>query len=132
MPGSNFITQAELNAIRAEQIRLITEIGTTGTIKRPSHASNGRGGYTRTMVTIGTNVPMRHWISSGSNGTSEEVKLWGEQELSQTDAFVVVAWNQDIKVGDVIEYDSREWRVVGTQFNDAFLTAKRLRVESMR
>lgn len=66
------------------------------------------------------------------NGTSEEAKFWGEQENSQTDAFVVVYWTQDINVYDVIEFAGREWRVVGTQFDDAFLTAKRLRVESMK
>lgn len=132
MPGPNFISQAELDDIRAQQIDLIAEIGTTGNIKRQSFTSNGRGGQTRTLTTIGTNVPMRLWISSGPNGTSEEAKFWGEQELSQTDAFVVVAWNQDIDVYDIIEFDGREWRVVGVQFDDAFLTAKRLRVEAMR
>ncbi len=132
MPGPVFISQAELDALRAEQIQLIAEIGTTGNIKRQGFASNGRGGQTRTLTTIGTAVPMRLWISSGPNGTSEEAKFWGEQELSQTDAFVVVAWNQDIDVYDIIEFDGREWRVVGVQFNDAFLTAKRLRVEAMR
>lgn len=132
MPGPEFITQAELDDLRAEQIRLIAEIGTVGNIKRQTWASNGRGGQTRTLTTIGLNVPMRHWISSGPNGTSEESKFWGEQEQSQTDAFVVVAWNQDIDVYDIIEFDGREWRVVGAQFDDAFLTAKRLRVEAMK
>ncbi len=132
MPGPEFITQAELDGLRAEQIRVIAEIGTVGTIKRQTWASNGRGGQTRTLTTIGTNVPMRLWISSGPNGTSEESKFWGEQEQSQTDAFVVVAWDQDIDVYDLIEYDGREWRVVGTQYDDAFLTAKRLRVEAMK
>lgn len=132
MPGPNFVSQAELDRMRAEQATLIAEIGTTGNIKRQVFTSNGRGGQTRTLTTIGLNVPMRLWISSGPNGTSEEAKFWGEQELSQTDAFVVVAWNQNIDIYDIIEFDSREWRVVGIQFNDAFLTAKRLRVEAMR
>ncbi len=132
MPGPNFISQAELDQIRAEQALVIVEIGTVGTIKRQTWASNGRGGMDRTLTTIGTNIPMRLWISSGPNGTSEEAKFWGEQELSQTDAFIVTAWNQDINVYDVIEYGGREWRVVGTQFDDAFLTAKRLRVEAMK
>lgn len=132
MPGPEFITQVELDGLRAEQIRVIAEIGTVGNIKRQTWASNGRGGQTRTLTTIGTNVPMRLWISSGPNGTAEEARFWGEQELAQTDAFVVVAYNQDLEVNDMIEFDGREWRVVGVQFDDAFLTAKRLRVESMR
>jgi hypothetical protein len=128
----DFITPAELAQIRAEQVQLISEIGTTGTIKRQSFASNGRGGQTRTLSTIGSNVPMRLWISSGPNGTAEETKFWGEQELSKTDAFVVMAHDQEIQVQDIIEYDGREWKVVGLQFDDAFITAKRLRVEAMR
>lgn len=132
MPGPNFITQAELDQLRAEQVDLISEIGTTGTIKRQTWASNGKGGQTRTLTVVGTNIPMRLWISSGPNGTAEEVKFWGEQELAQTDAFVVMAHNQDIAINDLIEYSGREWRVVGMQFDDAFITAKRLRVEAMR
>jgi hypothetical protein len=128
----DFITDAELAQIRAEQVQLISEIGTTGTIKRQTFASNGRGGQTRTLTTIGTNVPMRLWISSGPNGTAEEAQFWGEQELSKTDAFVVMAYDQDIAIQDIIEYLGREWRVVGLQFDDAFITAKRLRVEAMR
>lgn len=132
MPGPNFISDAELAQIRAEQDTLIGEIGTTGTIKRQVFVSNGRGGQTRSLTTIGTNVPMRLWISSGPNGTAEEAKFWGEQELSKTDAFVVMNYLQDIQIEDVILYDGREWRVVGLQFDDAFITAKRLRVEAMR
>jgi hypothetical protein len=128
----DFISAAELAQIRGEQVQLISEIGTTGNIKRQTFVSNGRGGQTRTLTTIGSNVPMRLWISSGPNGTAEETKFWGEQELSKTDAFVVLAHDQDIAIQDIIEYDSREWRVVGLQFDDAFITAKRLRVEAMR
>lgn len=128
----DFLTDAELAQIRSEQVQLISEIGTTGTIKRQSFVSNGRGGQTRTLTTIGSNIPMRLWISSGPNGTAEETKFWGEQELSKTDAFVVMAYDQDIQVQDIIEYDGREWRVVGLQFDDAHITAKRLRVEAMR
>ncbi len=132
MPGPNFVSQAELDDLRAQQIDLISEIGTVGNIKRQSWTNDNDGGVIRNLATIGTAVPMRLWISSGSNGTSEEVRFWGEQELSQTEAFVVMAWNQDVQVQDLIEFDGREWRVVGMQFNDAFLTAKRIRVEAMR
>lgn len=132
MPGPHFISQAELDQIRADQAQIITEIGTTGNIKRQVFTSNNKGGFTRTLTTIGTSVPMRLWISSGPNGTSEEAKFWGEQELAQTDAFLVVAYNQDLSVLDIIEFDGREWRVVGVQAVDAFITAKRARLESMR
>lgn len=132
MPGPVFISQAELDQIRAEQIQMIAEIGTTGNIKRQTFTSNGQGGYSRTLTTIGTDLPMRLWISSGPNGTSEEAKFWGEQEVSQTDAFLVMKWDQDLSIKDIIEFDSREWRVVGIQATDAFITAKRARLESMR
>ncbi len=132
MPGPNFITQAELDALRAEQERLIAEIGTVGDIKRQSFASDNAGGQTRTLTTVSSNTPMRLWISSGPNGTSEETRFWGERENAQTDAFVVLAWYREIEIQDIIIFDGREWQVVGLQFDDAFLTAKRLRVESMR
>lgn len=132
MPGPMFISQAELDQLRNEQKQVIAEIGTFGNIKRQVFVPNGRGGATRSLTTIGTNVPMRLWISSGPNGTSEETKFWGEQELAETDAFVVLYWDQEIAIQDIIEFDGREWRVVGLQFNDAFLTARRLRVEAMR
>jgi len=132
MPGPNWISQAELDSIRQQQIDLIAEIGDFCTLYRATYTSDGQGGQTRTLAVVGNNVPLRHWISSGSNGTSEEVKFWGEQEVSQTDAFVVMYWNQDVQINDVILYKGREWRVVGLQFDDAFITAKRLRVESMR
>lgn len=132
MPGPEFISQAELDDIRAQQIRSITEIGGFGDIKRQSFVTDNDGGATRTLTNVSLNVPMRLWISSGPNGTSEETRFWGEQENAQTDAFVVMAWNQDIAIEDVIIYDNREWRVVGFQANDTFITAKRVRVEAMR
>lgn len=132
MPGPNYITQAELDDLRQQQKDLIAEIGGFGDIKRQVFASNNKGGQTRTLQTIGTNVPMRLWISSGPNGTSSELRFWGEQELSQTDAFVILYWDQDIAVEDVIIYDNSEWRVLGLAFNDTFRTAKRLRVARLR
>lgn len=132
MPGPDFITAAELADIRAQQIQSIAEIGGFGDIKRQVFDSDGEGGATRTLNTVGSNVPMRLWISSGPNGTSEETRFWGEKENAQTDAFVVLAWNQDVAIEDVIIYDNREWRVVGFQANDTFITAKRVRVEAMR
>lgn len=132
MPGPDFITQAELDDLRQQQREVIAEIGGFGDIKRQVFVSNNRGGQTRTLTTIGLNVPMRLWISSGSNGTSAENKFWGEQELSQTDAFVVLYWDQEIAVQDVIIYDNSEWRVLGLQFDDTFRTARRLRVERLR
>lgn len=131
MPGPMFISQAELDEIRAIQVQSIVEIGGFGSISRPTTVSDGRGGFTNTYVTQ-TNVPMRLWISSGPNGTSEETRFWGNQEKAQTDAFIVLAWNADIKIEDVIAYDNRHWSVVGLQITDTFRTAIRARVEAMR
>ena len=78
MPGPNFITQAELDDIRAQQINSIAEIGGFGTIKRPTYTADSYGGYTAAYASQ-TNVPMRLWISSGPNGTAEETRFWGEQ-----------------------------------------------------
>lgn len=131
MPGPEFISQAELDDLRAQQIRLIGEIGGFGDIKRPTYVPNGKGGSTPTFVTQ-SNVPMRLWISSGPNGTSEETRFWGEQERDQTDAFVVLAWNVDIQIGDWIRFDNRDWKVVGLQITDTFRTAIKARVVAMR
>ena len=131
MPGPYFITQAELDEIRALQVQSIVEIGGFGTIRRPTVAQDGRGGFTNTFVDQ-ENVPMRLWISSGPNGTSEETRFWGNQEKAQSDAFIVLAWNADIQIQDNILYDNRTWQVVGLQITDTFRTAIRARVEAMR
>lgn len=131
MPGPVFITQAELDEMRALQIQSIAEIGGFGTIRRPTVIPDGRGGFTNTY-SIQENVPMRLWISSGPNGTSEEARFWGNQERAQTDAFLVLAWNADIQIQDNIEFDGRFWYVVGLQITDTFRTAIRARIEAMR
>lgn len=131
MPGPMFITQAELDQIRYEQVQSIVEIGGFGDIRRPTTVSDGKGGFTQTY-SVQTGVPMRLWISSGPNGTSEEVRFWGNQEKAQTDAFIVLAWDADIEIRDNIVYDNRTWEVVGLQITDTFRTAIRARVESMR
>lgn len=132
MPGPHWISQAELDDIRAQQADAISELGSFGDIKRQSFSSDGNGGQARVLTTVAVNVPLRLWISSGPNGTAAENRFWGEQELSQTDAFVVMAYDQDIQVEDIIVFDGREWRVVGIQATDTFITAKRLRVVAMR
>lgn len=132
MPGPNFITQAELDDIRAQQLQAIAEIGGFGDIQRATYASDGKGGYDRTLTTVAANCPMRVWISSGPNGTSAETRFWGEQELASTDAFLVVAWNQDLAVEDIVIFDGREWQVTGVQAIDTFITAKRARLIAMR
>lgn len=131
MPGPDFISQDELDDLRAQQVEAIAEIGGFGDIKRPTYTADGLGGSTVTFSTQ-SNVPMRLWISSGTNGTAEETRFWGEQELSQTDAFVVLAYNADLQIKDWISFDGRDWRVVGLQATDTFLTAKRARVKAMR
>lgn len=131
MPGPMFITQAELDGIRAEQIQSIVEIGGFGTIRRPSIVSDGQGGSI-TSYTDQVNVPMRLWISSGPTGTTEESRIWADQEKAITSAFLVLAWDADIRIEDHVMYDGRPWLVVGLQVKDTFHTATRVRVESMR
>ncbi len=131
MPGPLFISQDELDDLRVQQAEAIAEIGGVGDIKRPTYTANGFGGSTVTFATQ-SNIPMRLWISSGTNGTAEETRFWGDQELSQTDAFLVVAYNVDLKIQDWIRFDSRDWRVVGIQATDTFITAKRARLKAMR
>lgn len=131
MPGPDWLSQAELDDLRAQQIDLISEIGGTCDIKRPTYTPNGKGGSTPGFSTQ-SNVPLRLWISSGPNGTAEETRFWGEEERNQTDAFVTFAWNVDIRIGDWILYDSRDWKVVGVQITDTLRTAIRVRVVAMR
>lgn len=128
---ASFLSQADLAKIRAQQKVLISEIGGFGDIRRRTYAPNGRGG-TSISYAVQANVPMRLWISSGPNGTSEESRFWGEQELALTDAFVIVAWDTDLRIEDEIVYDNRSWKVVGLQANDTHITALRARVESLR
>ncbi len=131
MPGPNWLSQAELDDLRAQQIDLISEIGGVGDIKRPTYTADGNGGSTIAFATQSA-VPMRIWISLGPNGTAEETRFWGEQELAQTDAFVTLAWNADIQIQDQIIFDSRIWQVVGLQITDTLRTAIRGRLESLR
>ncbi len=131
MPGPNWLSQAELDDLRAQQIDLISEIGGVGDIKRATYTADGRGGSTTSFVTQ-SSVPMRIWISSGPNGTAEETKFWGEQELSQTDAFITLAWNADIQIQDWVRFDNKDWRIVGLQITDTLRTAIRGRMESIR
>lgn len=128
----SFLSPADLQQMREEQKRVIAEIGTIVNHQRASYGPNGRGGITRVLTTVNSALPARLWISSGPNGTSEEVRFWAEQELSQTDAFVVVAWDTDVRVEDLFVFDNREFRVVGVQNKDAHNTATRCRVEAMR
>lgn len=131
MPGPNFITQAELDQIRQEQILMIQEIGGFGTIKRPTVAPDGRGGWSNSFVEF-PGVPMRLWISAGPEGTTDETEYVGNQEATQTVAFVTMAWDVDIQVKDHIVYDNRAWEVLGMQFPDTFGTAIRVRVTAIR
>lgn len=132
IPGNNtFLNQADLDTMRALQAELITEIGGFGDIKRPTYVPNGYGGHSVTFVTQ-SNIPMRVWISSGPNGTSTESRFWGEQEVNNTDAFLVVQWDTDLQIGDWVHFDSKDWKVVGLQTTDTFHTATRARLESLR
>jgi len=129
--GPNFLSQADADYLRQEQKTLMNEIGSIGQIKRPTYVPNGYAGTTVTFETF-DNIPMRLWISSGPNGTSQESRFWGEQENASTDAFLVLNWDQDIQEGDWIHCEGRDYKVVGLQITDSFRTATRVRLESLR
>lgn len=132
MPGYEYLSPAELAQIRGDQDKLRDEIGGTGNIVRPTYTPNGRGGTTRALTTVYSNIPMRIWISSGPNGTTEESKFWGEQEISVTDAFLQVRWDIALELKDIVQWGGREWQIVGIQATDTHNTAIRARLESLR
>lgn len=130
--GPTWLSQADADEMRAEQLTLLQEIGSVGQIKRPTYVPNGYGGTTVVFNTTYDNVPMRLWISSGPNGTSQESRFWGEQEQASTDAFLVVAFDQDIQEQDWVHVEGRDYKVVGLQITDSFRTATRARLQSLR
>lgn len=123
------MTQRMLDYMRAMQFDNLVD---TCTIHHYSgRTSDGYGGVT-TTYTDEVDVPCRLWISSGPNGTSSEAHFYGDAEVNVTDAFLVLAWDQDISAGDRITYDNRLWEVAGFQSNDTWVTAKRVRLSSLR
>lgn len=129
--GPIFLSSAEAAQLRADQSELLAEMGSVGQIKRPTYTPNGYGGTTVSFA-VQDNIPMRLWISSGPNGTSQESRFWGEQEANSTDAFLVVAFDVDLLIQDWVNVEGRDYRVVGLQTSDSFRTATRARLESLR
>ena len=109
----------------------------TALVERPSEVNNGFGGWETTWTTIGT-YSCRFWISSGSSGTNQESKFFGEQELNNTVGFIIMPYDADVSVKDRITWTkaengaSRVLYVTGLQREDTWVTATRCRVESLR
>lgn len=133
--------QALIDEIRAVQLDNLPD---TCTIKRPINTPNGRGGFTQTFTTVATSVPCRVYISSGASGTSEEAWFTANQEINITQSFLILAWNQDVRTQDFVDYTipvplrqsgmptTRTYKVLGINKPDTIVTATRCRVEAER
>lgn len=108
------------------------------TIDEPVMVKDGMGGYSNTWNTLYLDEPCRMWISSGTSGTSEESRHWGEREVNFTEAFIVLRW--DININDKCRITwthsetgtVREFKIVGLNKHDSITTATRCRVEGFR
>lgn len=123
------LTQAMLDYMRRVQNDNLVDRCTIRHLT--GRTNNGFGGVVNNYDDE-TEVPCRLWISSGPNGTSTESRFYGDAEVALTDAFLILAWDQDIAIQDQILYDGRAWEVVGYQSNDTFVSAKRVRLASLR
>lgn len=109
----------------------------TITIQRLTLTKNGEGGYVNTWTDVETDIPGRVWISSGTSGTSEEARKWGDRETNITEAFVVTGWDVDVDLKDRIIWTNvetgitRTFKIVGTNRYDSVVTATRCRVEDL-
>jgi hypothetical protein len=109
----------------------------TCVVARPTRTNTGYGGWTTTWADVDT-YPCRFWISSGPSGTSQETHYWGEQETDNTVGFITLAWDADVQLKDRIIWTSSEtgaertFYITGIQVSDTFVTATRVRVESLR
>lgn len=126
---------ADLAYMRAVQSSNLPD---TCTVQRPTLVKNGEGGYNTVWVDTYTDIPCRMWISSGTSGTSEESRHWGDREVNFTEAFIIVSWDVDVDEKDQIVWthyetgSSRAFKVVGTNKHDSITTATRCRVEGLR
>lgn len=134
MPNYRFIQQRDLDYIRKVQEDNLLD---TCVVQRPTKVSNGKGGWTNTWTDIDT-YNCRFWISSGPSGTSQESHFWGEKEVSNTVGFVTLPWDADVQAKDRIVWtnaetgEERTVYVTGLQKSDTWITATRVRVESLR
>lgn len=106
-------------------------------VERPTRTNTGYGGWTNTYTTVAT-YACRFWISSGPSGTSTETHYWGEQETDNTVGFITLPWDADVELKDRLTWtdaetgEERIFFVTGFQKQDTFVTATRVRVESLR
>lgn len=109
----------------------------TCVVQRPARSNTGYGGWTTTWTDVDT-YACRFWISSGPSGTSQETHYWGDKETDNTVGFMTLPWDADVQLNDrIIWADSeldveRTFYITGIQTKDTFVTATRIRVESLR
>lgn len=129
------LSQRDLDWMRSVQNDHMPD---TCTIERPTRVSDGRGGYTTSYVAVYTNIPCRFWISSGTSGTSTETRHWGEHEMAVTESFIITRWDRDVRNEDRVTWTERDavgtrvLQVVGTNKDDSYITAARIRVIGVR
>lgn len=106
-------------------------------VERGTRSATGFGGWTTTWAKVAT-YKGRFWISSGPSGTSQETHYWGDKETDNTVGFVTLKWDADVRLKDRVTWTDTETGVVrqffitGIQTRDTFVTATRVRVESLR
>ncbi len=128
------ISQRDLDYMRLVQNDNMPD---TCIVERPTQTNTGLGGWTTTWTLVDT-YKCRFWISSGPSGTSQESHFWGTQEQSNTVGFMAMPWDADVQVKDRITWthtdsgEVRELYITGIQREDTFVTASRVRVESLR
>ena len=129
-----FIRKSDIDFIRRVQLDNLYE---TCVVSRPTQTNTGFGGWTTSWAEV-AEYACRFWISSGPSGTSQETHYWGEQETDNTVGFITVPWDADVKLRDKIVWTSedgeteRTFYITGIQKSDTWVTATRVRVESLR
>lgn len=134
MGSYRVIRQKDLDFMRrVQEDNLLDEC----TVQRPAQVNTGFGGWTTTWTDIDT-YACRFWISSGPSGTSQETHYWGDKETDNTVGFMTLPWNADVQLKDRIVWTDSETNITrtlyitGIQAKDTFVTATRVRVESLR
>lgn len=129
-----FIRPSDLAFMRTVQKQNLYE---TCLVERPAETNTGYGGWTTTWVLV-AEYDCRFWISSGPSGTSQETHYWGAQETDNTVGFITLPWDADVELKDRITWTSLEteeeriFYITGIQKQDTWVTATRVRVESLR
>lgn len=129
-----FIRQSDIDFIRRVQLDNLFE---TCVVDRPTEVNTGYGGWQTTWETV-DEYPCRFWISSGPSGTSQETHYWGDQETDNTVGFITLPWDANVQLKDRVIWTSAEtgeertFYITGIQKQDTWVTATRVRVESLR